>query len=98
MTRVRTDAAVRFVINREKKMTSESFATALKAHVRRNPFRTFTVELVSGNRFAVDHPEALVFRGGVAVFIDAKGVPTLFDHESVSQLIGSSGRSPRGRG
>lgn len=71
-------------------MTIESFATALRAFVRRKPFRPFTVELLSGDRFAVDHPEALVFRGGVAVFIDAAGVPVLFDHESVSQLIGST--------
>jgi hypothetical protein len=79
-------------------MTSERFATALRAHIRRNPFRTFAVELVSGDRFAVDHPEALVFRGGVAVFINSKGIPTLFDHESVAQLIGAPIRPPRSRG
>lgn len=79
-------------------MTSDSFTTALRAHVKRNPFRSFTVELVSGDCFAVDRPEALVFRGGVAVFIDAKGVSTLFDHESVSQLIGAPLRSPRAKG
>ncbi len=55
---------------------------------RRTPFRPFTVALVNGDRFQVDHPEALVLRGGVAVFITADGVPTLFDRESVSQLVG----------
>jgi hypothetical protein len=48
------------------------------------------VELVSGHRFQVDHPEALVFRGGIAVFVAANGTPTLFDHEGVSQLNGES--------
>lgn len=55
---------------------------------QRQPFRPFTVELVSGDRFEVDYPDALVSRDGVAVFIGPGGVPVLFDHESVSQLIG----------
>jgi hypothetical protein len=71
-------------------MLSEDFERTLRALVRRTPFRPFTVELVSGARIEVDHPEAMVFRGGVAVFIDAHGVPTLFDHEGVSQVIGAT--------
>jgi hypothetical protein len=69
-------------------MDAKHFERTLRAFQRRAPYRAFTVELVSGNRFQVDHPEALVLRGGVAVFIAADGVPTLFDHESVCQLIG----------
>jgi hypothetical protein len=45
------------------------------------------VELVSGHRFQVDHPEALVLRDGVAVYIAPGGFPMLFDHEGVSQLF-----------
>ena len=69
-------------------MESNSFERSLRAFARRTPFRSFTVELVSGTRVEVDHPEALVFRGGVAVYIAPDGTPTLFDHEGVSQLIG----------
>jgi hypothetical protein len=69
-------------------MTPDSFQEALKALWQRQPFRPFTVELVSGARFEVDYPDALVIRDGVAVFIGPGGVPVLFDHESVSQLIG----------
>lgn len=69
-------------------MTSDHFERSLQAYQRRKPFRPFTVELVSGDRFQVDHPEALVLRAGVAVFLAADGTPTLFDHESVSQIIG----------
>jgi hypothetical protein len=29
-----------------------------------------------------------VFRGGVAIFVTSGGVPVIFDHEGVSQLIG----------
>jgi len=70
------------------RMSPENFDHALKALRQRQPFRPFTVELVSGGRFEVDFPDALVLRDGVAVFVGPGGVPVLFDHESVSQLIG----------
>jgi hypothetical protein len=69
-------------------MSSENFENALKALRQRKPFRPFTVELVSGDRFEVDFPDALVVRDGVAVFIGPGGVPVLFDHEGVSQMSG----------
>ena len=70
-------------------MQSEAFDRALRSFVNRRPFRPFTVELVSGARLAIEHPEALVFRGGVAVFFAPDGEITLFDHEGVSQLTSS---------
>lgn len=69
-------------------MTADHFERSLRAFQRRKPFQTFTVELVSGDRFQVDHPEALVLRASVAVFVAADGTPTLFDHEGVSQILG----------
>ena len=33
-------------------------------------------------------------RGGTAVYIDAGGVPMLFDHTSVSQLVGEPQGQP----
>ncbi len=69
-------------------MAPQSFENALKALQQRKPFRPFTVDLVSGDRFEVDLPNALGIRDGVAVFIGPGGVPVLFDHEGVSQLIG----------
>jgi hypothetical protein len=65
-------------------MDVEQFERSLRAFQRRAPFQSFTVALVNGDRFQVDHPEALIVRGGVAVFITAGGVPTLFDHRSIS--------------
>ena len=67
-------------------MTPDNFNRALRAFQRRTPFRPFTIELVSGDRFQVDHPEALVVRAGVAVYIAPTGQPTIFDHEGVSQF------------
>lgn len=69
-------------------MTAENFENSLKAFRQRKPFHPFTVELVSSDRFEVDFPDALVIRDGVGVFIGPRGVPVLFDHEGVSQLIG----------
>ena len=69
-------------------MTSEHFDLTLRAFQKRAPFKAFTVELVSGQRFQVDHPEALVLRDGAAVFVAKGGVPVLFDHEGVSQVPG----------
>jgi hypothetical protein len=68
-------------------MTAEHFQTTIRAFQRRVPFRAYLVELVSGDRVAVDHPEALVVRGGGGVFVTATGAPTIFDHEGVSQII-----------
>jgi hypothetical protein len=69
-------------------MVAENFQNSPKALRQRQPFRPFTVELVSGHRFEVDYPDALVIRDGVAIFVGPRGVPVLFDHEGVSQLIG----------
>ena len=69
-------------------MTSESFDRTLRSFQRRTPFKPFTVELVSGHRFQVDHPEALVFREGIALFVAKGAVPVIFDHEGVSQVLG----------
>ncbi len=67
-------------------MRTENFETSLGAFLRRKPFKPFTVELASGGRFTVDHPEAIVLRSGVAVHFDRGGEITIFDGTSVSQL------------
>jgi len=69
-------------------MTAKNFERTLRAFHRRAPFRPFSVALVSGDRMEIDHPDALVLRGGVAVFVAADGTPTLFDHESASEVSG----------
>jgi hypothetical protein len=76
-------------------MVPTTFERTLRALVKRAPFRPFTVELVSGDRIEVDHPEALVCRGGVAVYVSPEGYPSVFDHESVSQFIGEAAPAKR---
>ena len=74
-------------------MNAQVFDATIRAFQRRTPFRAYVVELVSGDRVRVDHPEALVIRGGVGVFVSAAGAPSIFDHEGVSQVIASPGES-----
>jgi hypothetical protein len=71
-------------------MQTDAFEESLRAFARRTPFHPFTVELTSGTRFQVLHPEALAFSAGLAVYISPNGTPSIFDHESVSQLVGSA--------
>jgi hypothetical protein len=67
-------------------MAFQNFELSLRSFQRQSPFKPFTVEPVSGHRFQVDRPEALILRGGTAVFVATKGSPMLFDHESISQI------------
>ena len=71
-----------------------NFDRTMMAFRERLPFRPFTVALVNGDRFEVDHANALVFREGVAVFVGPGGVPVIFDHESVSRVNGDLMEQP----
>lgn len=68
-------------------MTAENFDIVLNTLLNRRPFQVFTVELHGGKRFEIDHPQATVYRDGLAVFIAPGPVPVWFDHDSVSQFI-----------
>jgi hypothetical protein len=70
-------------------MTVEHFNNLLRGLRQLRPFQVFTVELVGGSRFEVDHADAIIVRDGAAVFMAPGGVPHWFDHESVNQIIGA---------
>ena len=75
-------------------MDRETFDLTILTFRRRTPFRPFTVAMVNGDRFEVDHPEALAVRDGVALFAGPGGVPVIFDHEGVSQVVGDLADRP----
>ncbi|HUG89331.1 MAG TPA: DUF433 domain-containing protein [Planctomycetaceae bacterium] len=80
-------------------MTPEQFESTLLALRRSVPFRPFTVELTDGTALRIDDAKGLACRGGTAVFVDRKGVPTLFDHERVASITPqSNGAEGRARG
>lgn len=70
---------------RDGTMDRVTFDKTIRAFKYRKPFQPFTVAIVDGDRVEVDHPDALVFRDGVAIFAAPGGVPVIIDHESVSQ-------------
>lgn len=69
-------------------MEAENFDRTLIAMRDRTPYQPFTVVLVNGDRYEVDHAKAIVIRDGVAVYVMPGGAPVIFDHEGVSQVIG----------
>ncbi len=68
-------------------MTVEHFQETITALIERQPFQLFTVELNTGEQIEIDHSRALIARDGAAVFLGPGGVPHLFDHERVNQII-----------
>jgi hypothetical protein len=69
-------------------MNRDTFTETMRAFRNRSPFRPFTVVTVSGNRYEVDFPEAVAMRDGVALFAAPGGIPVIFDHDNVSEVIG----------
>ena len=69
-------------------MDRDTFDSTIRAFKHRIPFRPFTLALINGDRLEVDHADALAVRDGVGLFAGPGGVPVVFDHEGVSQVIG----------
>ena len=67
-------------------MTAENFNKSLRTFQGRTPFRPYMVELTSGAKIVVYHPEALVYRSGVGVYFGPDGSLTILDHEGVSRV------------
>lgn len=67
-------------------MERESFERSLNAFARRIPFKPFRVELSSGSSIRIDHPEALIIRSGVAVYVAPDGAINLLDHHGAVRL------------
>lgn len=75
-------------------MDRELFDQSIRAFKHRKPFKPFTVAMESGDRLEVDHPDALAIRDGQALFIGPGSVPSIFDHEGVSRIIGDLAGQP----
>ncbi len=68
-------------------MTVDNFTQTLETFRTRSLFKPFTVVLVSGRQFEVDHPSALVHRDGFAIVVGPGGVPTIFDRKGVGHFV-----------
>jgi hypothetical protein len=74
-------------------MTAEHFEITLGTLMSRQPFKAFTIELNTGQRYEIDHPHAAAFQNGAGVILAPGGIPVFFDHESVAQIINSPAHS-----
>ena len=71
-------------------MNTDSFAWALRKLCRRRPFKTFAVELVTGELLRVVHPEAMAIRRNLIYFVEPDEERRYLDATSVCQLFASA--------
>lgn len=74
-------------------MTWDSLEMALRAFYKRRPFQPFTLELASGSRIEVNHPEVLRRHRDTDLLLyrSTSGLHSIFDCGSVVRLIGGTG-------
>ncbi len=68
-------------------MTLKHFTAALRAFTHRRRFKPFSIELASGDRIYVTHPEAVILRNELWVFTSPNERHHVFESESVIQLL-----------
>lgn len=67
-------------------MSATSFEQTLRSLIHHQPFQPFEVELINGERFTVDRPDAVALNGGYAGFIAEDGPIYFFDFKNVRRL------------
>jgi len=67
-------------------MDAKGFEQILRRLSRRTPFRPFVVSLLNGDRIVVEHSEALMFRGGLAVYFGKDNEFFFFDNDGVCEV------------
>lgn len=72
-------------------MTQDHYNSLLKIQRKAVPFKVFTIELVGGVKFEIDHVDAVATVDSLTRFIAPGGTVIWFDHESVLRFI-ESGR------
>ena len=77
-------------------MDRNGFDETIRAFQKRTPYRPFTIVTMSGDRHEIDFGNAIVVREGMAVFVAPGGIPVIFDHESVDQIVGDLARNEMG--
>lgn len=68
-------------------MRTATFREALGRFNAVQPFRPFTVELVTGLRLIARHPEAIILEGDLALHVEIDETVQMFDAASVARLV-----------
>ena len=69
-------------------MKLEIFSETILSFRKRTPYHPFAIVTVTGEKYEIDRPDAIVERDGMAVYAAPGGIPVIFDHEGVSEIIG----------
>jgi hypothetical protein len=72
-------------------MRRANFDRLVNAFLQRKPWKSFTVELVSGAVLEVNHPESLTHMGDVVVVNSTTGLRSYFDFSDVARFIDGTG-------
>jgi hypothetical protein len=68
-------------------MTPQHFTTALWGYTHRRSFKPFFIELASGDRIFITHPEAVILRGELWEYVSPTERHHVFESEGVIQLL-----------
>jgi len=74
-------------------MDQQNFINSLRAFYQERPFLQFDIELASGTKIRVVHPDALAFMGQRAVVLTTDGLSHHLDGHSVVR-ISTTGEGP----
>ena len=69
-------------------MSADKLAAAIRVFKQRQPFHPFTLVLNNGSLLEIDHPDAISFRAETGVHLGPLGMPTLFEADGVTKVIG----------
>jgi hypothetical protein len=72
-------------------MTTDELEKALRAFCRRRPYRIFLIEMVSGDRVRISHPETVRQEGDLFLYTDPLAKSRVFSASSVCQLLDPPG-------
>ena len=73
-------------------MSPDNFVKVLQVFSQRRPFRPFTLELISGGRIEVNHPEVLTLHGdGLVSCVSTTLARSVFEMASVVRFITETG-------
>lgn len=68
-------------------MKKKEFDAALRALLHHKPFQPFTVEMIAGENFTVDVPDAVAVNRGAGGYISSEKEIYFFDFRSVKRFI-----------
>ena len=68
-------------------MTLDRLTAALWAFNHRRPFKSYWIELASGKRMSVSHPETVTLRNKLWEYVNPERGRHLFENESVIRRL-----------